>query len=53
MEPTRAKDRTTPNNKPDITVHDNTRRKGKCMLIDVAIPGDRNVIKKEAEKGLV
>ena len=21
-----------------------------CMLIDVAIPGDRNVIKKEAEK---
>jgi hypothetical protein len=24
--------------------------KGTCMLIDVAIPGDRNVIKKEAEK---
>jgi uncharacterized protein YycO len=25
-------------------------KKGTCMLIDVAIPGDRNVIKKEAEK---
>jgi hypothetical protein len=24
--------------------------KGTCMLIDVAIPGDRNVIQKEAEK---
>jgi hypothetical protein len=24
--------------------------KGTCMLIDVAMPGDRNVIKKEAEK---
>jgi hypothetical protein len=24
--------------------------KGTCMLIDAAIPGDRNVIKKEAEK---
>jgi hypothetical protein len=24
-------------------------KKGTCMLIDVAIPGDRNVIKKEAE----
>jgi hypothetical protein len=24
--------------------------KGTCLLIDVAIPGDRNVIKKEAEK---
>jgi len=28
-------------------------RKGTCMLIDVAIPGDRNVIKKEAEKVLI
>jgi hypothetical protein len=27
-------------------------RKGTCMLSDVAIPGDRNVIKKEAEKTL-
>jgi hypothetical protein len=41
-------DRTIPNNKPDIIIRDN--EKGKCMLIDVAISGDRNVIKKEAEK---
>jgi hypothetical protein len=41
-------DRTIPNNKPDIAIHDN--EKGTCMLIDVAISGDRNVIKKEAEK---
>ena len=40
-------DRTIPNNKPDIIIHDN--EKGTCMLIDVAISGDRNVIKKEAE----
>jgi len=25
-------------------------KKGTCMLIDVAVPGDRNVIKKAAEK---
>jgi len=25
-------------------------KKGTCMLINAAIPGDRNVIKKEAEK---
>jgi hypothetical protein len=37
-----------PNNKPDIKIRDN--KKGTCMLIDVAIPGYRNVIKKEAEK---
>jgi hypothetical protein len=41
-------DRTRPNNKPDIIIRDNEQ--GKCILIDVAIPGDRNVIKKEAEK---
>jgi len=41
-------DRTIPNNKPDIIIHDN--EKGTCMLIDVAISGDRNVIKREAEK---
>ena len=40
-------DRTIPNNKPDIIIRDN--EKGTCMLIDVAISGDRNVIKKEAE----
>jgi hypothetical protein len=41
-------DRTIPNNKPDIVILDH--EKGTCMLIDVAIPGDRNVIQKEAEK---
>jgi len=41
-------DRTIPNDKPDIIVCDNG--KGTCMLIDVPISGDRNVIKKEAEK---
>jgi len=41
-------DRTIPNNKPDITNRDNDN--GTCTLIDVAISGDRNVIKKEAEK---
>jgi hypothetical protein len=40
--------RTIPNNKPYIIIWDN--EKGTCMLIDVAILGDRNVIKKEAEK---
>ena len=41
-------DRTIPDNKPDIIIRDN--EKGTCMLIDVAISGDRNVIKKEVEK---
>jgi hypothetical protein len=41
-------DRTIPNNKSDIIVRDD--EKGTCMLIDAPIPGDRNVIKKEAEK---
>ena len=41
-------DRTIPNNKPDIIIRDN--EEGTCMLIDVAISGDRNVIKKGAEK---
>ena len=39
---------TIPNNKPDIIIRDSGKRT--CMLIDVANPGDRNVIKKEAEK---
>ena len=39
-----------PNNKPDIIICDN--EKGTCMLIDVEISGDRNVIKKEVEKDL-
>jgi hypothetical protein len=37
-------DRTIPNNKPDIIIRDNKKRT--CMLIDVAISGDTNVIKK-------
>jgi hypothetical protein len=41
-------EKTIPNNKPDIVIRDN--EKGTCMLIDVAIPGDRNVIRKEAEE---
>jgi len=40
-------DRTIPNNKPDIIISDNEKRT--CMLVDVAISGDRNVIKKEAD----
>jgi len=41
-------DRTIPNNKQHIIICVN--EKGTCMLIDVAILGDRNVIKKEAKK---
>jgi hypothetical protein len=41
-------DRTIPNNKPDMIIRDSEKRT--CILIDVAIPGGRNVIKKEAEK---
>jgi hypothetical protein len=37
-------DRTIPNNKPDTINRDD--KKGTCILIDAAIPGDRNVIKK-------
>jgi hypothetical protein len=41
-------DRNIPNNKPDIIIRNNEKRT--YMLIDVAISGDRNVIKEEAEK---
>ena len=41
-------DRTIASNKPVIIIRDN--EKGTCMLIDVAISGDRNLIKKEADK---
>ena len=41
-------DRTVPNNKPDITIPDNENRT--CMLIDVSISGDRNVIKKRSRE---
>ena len=40
-------DRTIRNNKPDIIFRDS--KKGICVLADVAIRGDRNVIKREAE----
>jgi hypothetical protein len=36
------------NNKPDVIIRDSEKRT--CMLIDVAISGDRNMIKNEAEK---
>ena len=48
MEPTVQTDRTIPKDKPDIIMSDNEN--GICMLIDAAIPGDRNVNKKEDEK---
>ena len=38
---------TIPNNKPDIIIRNN--KYGTCMLIDIANPGDGNVIKKEVE----
>jgi len=40
--------RTNPNNKQDIIICDN--EKGTCVSIDTAIWGDRNALKKEAEK---
>jgi hypothetical protein len=48
MEPTVQRERTSPNNKPDIIIRDN--KQGTCMSTDVAITADRNVIKKEVEK---
>ena len=41
-------DTTIPNNKPDVLIRDNENET--CILIDNANSGDRNVIKKEAEK---
>ena len=40
-------DRTVANNKPDSIMSYN--KQGTCMSTDVAIPADRNVIKKQAE----
>ena len=48
MESTNANRQNIPN-KPDIIICDNEKRRT-CMLIDVSISRDRNVIKKEAEK---
>jgi di/tripeptidase len=36
------------NNNNNFIIRDN--EKIACMLLDLAIPGDRNVVKKEAEK---
>ena len=44
-------DRTIANNKSDIIIRDNEKRT--CILIDVAISADSNVIKKEAEKNFI
>jgi hypothetical protein len=41
-------DRTIPNNKLDVIIRDNER--GTCMLIDVAISGERTVIKKRGRE---
>ena len=43
-------DRTILNNKPDVIIHDN--EKATCMLIDVTISGERNVIKKETDENV-
>jgi len=40
-------DKTVPNNKPDTLIHYNG--KGRCLLVDIVISGDRNVIKKEGK----
>jgi hypothetical protein len=44
-------DRPIHNNKPEIVIRDN--KKGRCVLIDIAISENRNVIKKEAENILI
>ena len=41
-------DKKVPHNRPDIIIHNEKNRE--CLIIDVAIPVCRNVVKKEAEK---
>jgi len=41
-------DREVTANRPDITIKN--KKEKICTLIDVAIPADRNVVQKEAEK---
>jgi len=48
VEPTVQTDKTIANNKPNIIMRNNDKET--CVLIDVAIYGDRNVIKSEVEK---
>ena len=40
-------DKIIPNNKQDTIIHCNGR--GRCLLVDITISGDRNVIKKEGK----
>jgi hypothetical protein len=42
------RDRTILNNKPDIIIR--RHKEGTCTQIDVAISGDRNVVKRSAEE---
>ena len=42
------RDRTFLNNKPDIIIR--YHKEGTCTLIDVAVSGDRNVVKTAAEE---
>ena len=44
------RDREVKANRPDIIIKNN--KEETCTLIDVAIPADRNVVQKEAEKKL-
>jgi hypothetical protein len=48
MEPTVQNGGIFSNNKSDVLLRD--RKQETCMSIDVVIPANRNVIKKEAEK---
>jgi hypothetical protein len=41
-------DRTIANNKPDIMIHVN--KEGSYLPVDIAISGERNMIKKEAKR---
>jgi hypothetical protein len=50
VESTVQTDRTILNNKPDVIICDN--EKATCMLIDVVISGERNVIKKAADENV-
>jgi hypothetical protein len=43
-------DREVTANRPDIIIK--TKKRKKCILIAVAIPADRNVMQKEAQKKL-
>jgi hypothetical protein len=41
-------DKEVTTNRPDITIKN--KKEKTCTLIDVAIPADRNIVKKEAER---